>query len=407
MTINIDQLAAQVVPQRTVLLFGSGASIPSGAPSVDSLCAYLSETFNIGQNDYSLSELTGIIEHQTRSRAALIAALRRPFVNLKPTGGLLNLPLYPWRSIFTTNYETLIEQSYARAQKPLQAYSCNFDFSQEEVPNGTKLFKLHGTIDQDESTGHKSRMIVTEHDYELTSEYREMLYDRLKADLAGAHLIIIGHSLADPHIRDLANRAAAINAASEGMGKISLLLFTVDENRAERVQNHLLRRMISIAPAERVPRHRLIRNLLDLGDYEKAEAEIKIFKKDFSRDAPVARYEIDLMVARAIKTAGIMPEDRVARLNDAIQLAAAAVDRYANNKSILGAYCNASIAYYRLTGRLDVFDAAIAAMKTAESFVGDPDITSMIRNAERRIQGDIIELDGEEKDDVEADQVEA
>jgi hypothetical protein len=36
-------------------------------------------------------------------------------------------------------------------------------------------------------------------------------------------------------------------------------------------QNRLLRMMMSVAPGERVPRHRLIRNLIEAGEYEKAE----------------------------------------------------------------------------------------------------------------------------------------
>jgi len=45
------------------------------------------------------------------------------------------------------------------------------------------------------------------------------------------------------------------------------------------IQNNLLRAMMSIAPGERVPRHRLIRNLIDMGEFEKAESEIRILKR--------------------------------------------------------------------------------------------------------------------------------
>lgn len=804
---TVKKLASEVIPARTILLFGSGASIPSGAPSVQDLCAHLERGFGLEKSDYTLAEITGIIEQQSRSRRAMIDRLREPFQNLKPTGGLLNLPLFSWRSIFTTNYETLIEQTYERAKQPLISYSSNFDFSKDEIQDATKLFKLHGTIDEDVSLGHQSRMIVTEHDYELTNDYREFLYDRLKSDLAGGHLIIIGHSLADPDIRELVNRAAKINATSAGVGKITLLLYTRDEARAslfeargigvvfggideffsaladeqpshhlvyeetgdlfdsvsglrpitidvahahnpadanasamfngwpagygdiaalltferncsallaedvlkreidfpvilgpsgvgkttaarqalvrlqssgryawehkvdhsfrsdlwatvaeklresgeygvllvddahlhlrevttlvdtltasqnrhlkivcvssknhwsgrvkspaffkqgreyamgrleaaeiekllnlveqnptfrplleddfsgfsrterrrrlvdrcesetfvclknvfasdsfddiilreyaalseplqdvyrivaatehagvrvhrqmvirllglgadkvsavlenlegivseysiderenvygwrgrhpvivgiishykysdvdssvrlfdqiidaisptyeierrslreicnletglaripdKRVQNRLLRKIISIAPAERVPRHRLIRNLLDLDDLDGAETEIKIFRSDFGRDAPVTRYEIDLMVAKAVRTHGIMHDDRVARINDAAQQAAGFVDQFPNNKSILASYSRVGIEYFRLTGRHDVFDAAMVALKTAETVVGDPDITSIIRTAERRIQGDPVESKGD------------
>ena len=47
-------------------------------------------------------------------------------------------------------------------------------------------------------------------------------------------------------------------------------------------QNVLLRKMMSIAPAERVPRHRLIRNLIELNEFDRAETEIRLFQHDFN-----------------------------------------------------------------------------------------------------------------------------
>jgi hypothetical protein len=53
-------------------------------------------------------------------------------------------------------------------------------------------------------------------------------------------------------------------------------LATVSDRRE---QNILLRKMLSVAPKERVPRHRLIRNLISLGDYDHAETEIRLFER--------------------------------------------------------------------------------------------------------------------------------
>src|SRR6202021_287559 len=90
---------------------------------------------------------------------------------------------------------------------------------------------------------------------------------------------------------------------------------------SKETQNRLLRMMISAAPGERVPRHRLIRNLIASGDYDKAETEIRVFETDFSLDGPVYRYKVDLLVARASKSPGLMREDRVTILEDARDLA--------------------------------------------------------------------------------------
>jgi hypothetical protein len=81
-------------------------------------------------------------------------------------------------------------------------------------------------------------------------------------------------------------------------------------------QNRLLRMMISTAPGERVPRHRLIRNLIASDDYDRAETEIRVFETDFALDGPVYRYKVELMVARASKSPGLMPDDRITILEE-------------------------------------------------------------------------------------------
>jgi hypothetical protein len=174
MPITVKQLADSVEPPRTVLFFGAGSSVPSGGPTGSALITHLSARFNLTPADFSLSEIASLAEQKT-SRKELITALRDILRNLKPTGGLLNLPLYNWRSLFTTNYDDLIEQCYSRRSISLATYSTNFDFGSDTDPSVTKLFKLHGTIDKDVCDGHKSRIILTEADYDQTIDYRAPL----------------------------------------------------------------------------------------------------------------------------------------------------------------------------------------------------------------------------------------
>jgi len=216
MPADLGTIVRSLAPERTVLLFGAGSSLPSGAPSVSHLQHAFERRFGVPEKNYTLSEQTGIVEHKTRDRGSLIEALRDEFKGLKPSGSILNLPLYSWKSIFTTNYDELIEQAYQRRGRPYAAYSSNFDFGKSREADSVQLFKLHGTIWKDVVDGDRSRIILTDADYDLTEEYREQLYDRLKADLAGSLLIVIGHSLADRDVRDIINRTAAINARSGG-----------------------------------------------------------------------------------------------------------------------------------------------------------------------------------------------
>lgn len=231
MSISLADLTKRINPSNTVLFFGAGSSLPSGAPSVSKLIEIFSSKFSLSSEGYSLSEITSLAE-QKRSRKEMIECLRVPFRNLTATGSLLNLPLYNWKNIYTTNYDNLIEQSYSKKDRPLSVTSSNFDFTLQRVPEATKLFKLHGSIEKDEVDGVHSRIVITENDYDLTGEYREHLYESLKLDLAGSDLVVIGYSLADPHIKELVTKALDINSKSHNPATIYILLYTPDENRA-------------------------------------------------------------------------------------------------------------------------------------------------------------------------------
>jgi hypothetical protein len=159
----------------------------------------------------------------------------------------------------------------------------------------------------------------------------------------------------------------------------------------KKVQNRLLRKMMSVAPGERVPRHRLIRNLIEIGEFDQAQTEIRIFDKDFGSDGPVARYKINLLVARATRTSGLMREDRVVILEKAREEAVRITQRFQYTPQVFAAFCEVGLELFRLTGNATVYGEAIEAMKEAESRIGDPQVTNMVRQFERQFAGQQIE----------------
>ena len=75
-------------------------------------------------------------------------------------------------------------------------------------------------------------MIITETDYDHTKDYRQKIYDAMRADLAESNLVIIGHSLTDQDIKEEIARAISINSESMAGGRITLVMYIRDENRA-------------------------------------------------------------------------------------------------------------------------------------------------------------------------------
>lgn len=232
MTIDIQVLTRSLVPEKTVLIFGSGSSVPSGAPTGVELSKQIAQKFDISDaEDLSLSDLSTIAEIKT-DRYSLVTFIREKIKGLKPSGGLLNLPLYSWSGIYTTNYDDLIEKSYHRKSVGLSVYSSNYDFHGRGVQEIQRIYKLHGTIDKDECDGHKSRMIITASDYDITEQYRELIYSRLQDDLNRNNVLIIGQSLADPDLRAVVEHAQHLKSNSGAPGGIYLFIYEKNESLA-------------------------------------------------------------------------------------------------------------------------------------------------------------------------------
>ncbi len=232
MPIDLQVLCRQIRPTKTVILFGAGSSIPSGGLSAAQLAEKLCLKFRMAYDaTLNLADVATLVEMRN-PRRDLVSYVRELSANLRPTRGLLNLPLYEWKDIFTTNYDTLIEQAFERARKPLQVLASNFDFQDETREDAISLFKLHGTISKDRSFGDRTSIIITQGDYDLASEYRELLYDRLLHETSRYDVLIIGHSLADPDLTPILNEAISRKRSSGATGKLYALIYTPDPNRA-------------------------------------------------------------------------------------------------------------------------------------------------------------------------------
>jgi len=149
------------------------------------------------------------------------------------------------------------------------------------------------------------------------------------------------------------------------------------------VRNVLLRKMISVAPGERIPRHRLIRNLIEINEFEKAETEIRLFETDFGLDTPVRRYRVVLKLSRAERTDGILEEDRVKILEDAREEAHDLMNRDPLNRYVLKTYADVGVSLFKRASDPSALLDALDRLRVAESQLEDPEVTHMIVRYER------------------------
>lgn len=229
---SVQELARILEPSKTSLLLGAGASVPSGGPSAakltDLLCTKLGESANPARN---LATAAEILEMK-HGRRAVFEAVREILKPLSPSGGILAIPHYDWRAIYTTNYDLLVEKAYSRAHRDLIVVRSNFDFPRLRGSADSPLYKIHGCISQDRSDGHHASIVLTESDIQGHLEYRKMLFDRMRADLEAGMLLVIGHSLADQHLRDLVREVAKLQTDIHAVNHVVLLVFERDDDLA-------------------------------------------------------------------------------------------------------------------------------------------------------------------------------
>lgn len=235
--LTLKELACRISPTRAVLLLGAGASVPSGAPSGTQLAGLL-WTDLVGTNPLShdLVEVASILENRF-GRRALIASLRRFLLAPEPVGMLNELPRLGWPTIYTTNFDLLVEKAYQLRNEPLTIISSNHDYGKTQHSSGAMYFKIHGCITTDVIDGHYSRMILTERDFKDHERYRQVLFSNLRHDLLTKDAVIVGQSLTDPHLRRTLSDIAHINSVEGGQGKTYVVVFERDEDRARLIED--------------------------------------------------------------------------------------------------------------------------------------------------------------------------
>jgi len=140
----------------------------------------------------SLEHAAAIIEAKT-GRTIISENLIELFKCDRPLWQHIALPYLTPRSLFTTNYDELIELGYKHHEDQLDVI-CN---DRAPVKGETVLYKPHGSLTHaNQPIGHGG-LVITQFDYlEMISDYRKMLR-RAMTDFGGTCVLIIGYSFGD------------------------------------------------------------------------------------------------------------------------------------------------------------------------------------------------------------------
>jgi len=206
----LRRLVSQVTSRRCVLFIGAGLSLECRDAD--------------GRTGLLAGDLADEIGHKFlgpykpgRSLAAVadfaISASSRPEVDqfiqerlggLQPTPSILKLPLMPWKGIYTTNYDCVIEKAYAETKDralELHPVYTNRTLISSLKSNEVPFYKLHGCvtrIDYDEGT-----LVLTGQDLAKARTLRRRLFSRLQEDMTEYTILYAGYARQDPHFEEI------------------------------------------------------------------------------------------------------------------------------------------------------------------------------------------------------------
>lgn len=187
----------QVINGAASLFLGSGVSRDSGFPSWAALLTPCAEELGIDMGDNP--DLFSVAQYYSNRHSD--AELRRLFnkaINryTEPSPTLDSLLEVPFSSIWTTNYDKLIEDGLKKRYIGHNTIVNDKDLASVSKDTKINVYKMNGDVSE------PTTMIVTKDDYEHYTQKHPLFLTYLKKELVANTFLFIGYSFADALVLD-------------------------------------------------------------------------------------------------------------------------------------------------------------------------------------------------------------
>ena len=238
-------LVQRVLLGRCALFLGAGASISSGAPSGRYLAASIAkEVLAADLPEYSLGDIVDFADGTTGRRSVADYIVNR-LSPLTPSASLRALCRLPWRSIYSVNFDDLVEKAF-ELDRPgeLEVFVSARDLERRDI-KATPLMMLHGSIKRplDRDMG----LVLTQEDFRRSMDQRRAFYHALTDDMQVAEdVLCVGFAMADLDFRQTVDD---LHSAVDGRMELLPRAYTLN-SQSSRLCRKLLghKKKISIVP---------------------------------------------------------------------------------------------------------------------------------------------------------------
>ena len=224
---NLERLIKYIRKEEVALFVGAGFSLKAGAPRVwDIINSILEEggqSFSDCIPEKKRTKLRAVSEvfiKDCNGRNDLMVLLRNLFsFEPKDTSDQDALTRIPHiKKIFTTNYDTLIEDAYPKSKRMVVTANEGCAFTDDHL---VTIYKVHGDIT---TLNDSSSIIISDSDYKgfFDNKRFNFIWEELKNTFIKKHVVFIGYGLEDDNILDIIKTVReSIGNSMRGMFLIS------------------------------------------------------------------------------------------------------------------------------------------------------------------------------------------
>ena len=184
------------------LFAAAGLSRPSGFVDWKGLMREIARELNL---DVDLeSDLIALAQYHVNTRAGrshLNRLLIEEFTkDAQITENHQLIAQLPLRTVWTPNYDKLMEQAFQEAHKRPDVKITQENLATTLPKRDVTIYKMHGDISQPQEA------VLTKEDYETYNERRALFSDLLKGDLISKTFLFLGFRFTDPNIDYILSR---------------------------------------------------------------------------------------------------------------------------------------------------------------------------------------------------------